>query len=152
MVPIGKKPTFGDLKLDDEKSSGNIPWNLTPGGVKPPSPIQKKCFIGLRSGRRVRYLCLRHFRPFLLYQSKKELMGGYNAARGLISRVIAKAPCSYQTWTQNTQLVFFNSCFLLQLKREKNVATFLHRNNLNWIKTEVSTAFPFLKFSISKFF
>ena len=58
----------------------------------PPPPIQKMCFIGLLSAlsdRRGRYahaygICA----PF--YQSKKIYEGGYNAARGLISRDIAE--------------------------------------------------------------
>ena len=55
----------------------------------------KKCFIGLRSRALLSIYALsgrlRDLRPFLLYQSKKNIRGGgYYAARGLISRDIAK--------------------------------------------------------------
>ena len=62
---------------------GNLPCNKTPGSVIPP-PLQKK---GI---------------------SFKKLWGGYNAARGLISRDIAanspriSKPRSYIIWMQHT--------------------------------------------------
>ena len=59
---------------------GNLPGNT------------KKCFIRLRSQWSPGAVCscIRHLRPFSLYQSLKDKWGwGYNAARGLISRDIA---------------------------------------------------------------
>ena len=61
-------------------------WQL----YTPPLPIQKvhyRAAISWCSPRAV-CSCIRHLRPFILNQSKK-IWGGYNAARGLISRNIA---------------------------------------------------------------
>ena len=62
-----------------------------------PPPSNKKCTLQgcnleLRSQCSPGAVCsyLRHLRPFLLYQSKKYIWGRANAARGLISRDIAK--------------------------------------------------------------
>ena len=57
----------------------------------PPHPVTEKCFIGLRSQWSPGEVCscLRYLRHFLLCQSKN-MGGGYNADRVLISRDIAK--------------------------------------------------------------
>ena len=67
-----------------------------PAALYPPPPhIQKKSFIVLRSQWSPGVVCcLRHLHPFLLYQSKKILWGGYNIAKGLISWDIAKSYCN----------------------------------------------------------
>ena len=75
----------------------NLPWNYTPGSVIPHPPYKKMLYrAGISSyaldlcsqwSPGALCSCLRHLRPFLLYQSK--IGRGYNVARGLISRDIA---------------------------------------------------------------
>ena len=64
--------------------------------LNPPRPIQKVLYRSQWSPEAV-FSCLRHLRLFLLYQSNKYffLGGGYNAARGLISRDIAQYTLFY---------------------------------------------------------
>ena len=79
--------------------SGNIPLNQTHSMFIPPPPHKKcalqDCRFDLCSQCSPRAVCscLRHLHPFLLYQSKIIIQGGgYNTARGLISRDIARFP------------------------------------------------------------
>ena len=72
--------------------------------ITPLSSIQKMCFIGLKyrallsistlSSRRGGMLMPTSFAPISILKNIYE-GGGYNAAKGLISRDIAKTLCSY---------------------------------------------------------
>ena len=57
-----------------------------------PPPLQKKCFIGLRSRASLSNSDLsgRRGRNAHAYQPQNNFLGGYNAAKSLISRDIAQ--------------------------------------------------------------
>ena len=94
MIFDATKFTFFSLLLLNKSELLVISREIRPlAALYPPPKKNKKSALqdcALR-GCRGRQLMPTHLRPFLLYQSKKYIWGGgYNSARGLISRDIAE--------------------------------------------------------------